>query len=70
MSTYTYVRYFTEDDAGIAEIREGVKKCEADFLERRRFLEIKAQQAVEHRLGIIKTALDLLCEPVPKPYGG
>jgi hypothetical protein len=68
VATYTYVSYFMEDD--VAPIKAEAAALRADFEHRMGAMEPEAVEACKTRLFLVEKSIELLTEPVPRPYGG
>lgn len=68
MGTYTYVRYFNE--ISLTRIRAELKHLKDDAERRFPDMSEEAHIALLQRLRIVENGIELLAEPVPKPFGG
>lgn len=62
MGTRTHTVFFTEES--LNPIRKELTKLSDDFLARSKYMSNGAQVAYEHRLFVIRHAIELLSEPV------
>lgn len=68
MSTYTFVRYFDEHD--VDGLHREMDKLDADLEKRKEFMTDEAYRAASDRLAVICLQINMLIEPVPRPFGG
>lgn len=68
METYTYVRYFSNESPGMAELAQAYGKIELDFEARKDGMSPQARSACERRVTALRLAWAGLVEPVPKPF--
>lgn len=66
--TYTFTRYFSE--SSLTDLRSAVQELVKDWQRRSVHVDSAAQEAVEHRLKILSSSIELLNEPVPPSFGG
>ncbi len=70
MTTYTFVCYFSDENPELEQLRSAARALRDDYRSRSQWMHPRARVACEARLDLLDGAVELLTEPVPRPFGG